>query len=74
MLARTVGPGEGWIVTSHVRGWIVTSHVRGWIVTSRQGVDCDIPHHGVDLVGVPYRLEKETSASEDGEPWRGGGL
>ena len=22
-------------------------------------------------MGVPYRLEKETSASEDGGPWRG---
>ena len=29
---------------------------------------------GVDLVVVPYRLEKETSASEDIGPQRGGGV
>ena len=30
------------------------------------------PSEGVDLVGVPHRLEKGTSASEDAGPRRGG--
>ena len=41
MLARTLGPEEGWIVMSHV----------GW------GGEQNTPLKGVDLAEVPHRLE-----------------
>ena len=74
--ASTLGPEEGWIgglyidwrrerVSARMLGlegrWIVRSHIR-W---TRGGVLArTLPRRGVDW-GVPHRLEKGTSASED---------